>query len=274
MGILDLTRYYKDITNFLIEKENKEKLGDDLQALKKIAIKWDTQEPFDVGESGTIYRFVKFYTWKMNSSRPIHLAGTLIERSKKMFKDSSAIFYSPEELLKLDNSTSQWATMAYLLGDKRKVENPPFKLKNTYEAVEHWELKRKNGQMWDERVDQTILNQAKEFLKFLDRGKMNFLPEQAEDYCFARAFNIIDGETGQRKFPSLIGHETNRIVEMERTIMEAEKNLAITTPDHRAVQAIVMKQIAMNKPYSIVNRNCVNKTWPKFWDFIENIKSI
>ena len=64
MGILDLTinpeKYSKDIKNFL---DSQTDLGGDLKALKMVAEKWDTDEHLDVGESGTIYRFVKFYNW-------------------------------------------------------------------------------------------------------------------------------------------------------------------------------------------------------------------
>ena len=130
MGILDLINSKKDISRFLDSEQN---LGGDLKALKRVIDLWETDKPLEVGESGTIYRFARFYTWKNKIYREIKISDTLINRVKRgAICDSQEIVnWTPEELLKLDNQTSQWATMNYLLGDRRKVENPPFKLKVT-----------------------------------------------------------------------------------------------------------------------------------------------
>ena len=265
MGVLDLINGYSDINRFL---ENQDDLGEDLQALKRVADKWNSGE-IDVGESGTIYRFVRFYFWKNNIQREIKTSGTLIERSKKMCTDPEIINWSPEKLLELDNKTSQWATMAYLLGDRIKIENPPFKLQVTYDAVEHWEKQRKEGKIWEARQDKTILNQAFAFISFLQKQDTIFAPEQPEDYCFARAFGLTDELDGKARFPSLIGHETNRIEEMKNAIAQADNDEPVTSKDHRVIQAIVMRRAVMGKPIKILHQDFVHKTWPRFWDFIK-----
>jgi hypothetical protein len=172
-----------------------------------------------------------------------------------------------KEILKLDNGTSQWASASVLLGSKEKIENSPNKLRLTYEAVKHWN----HNETWKPRYDPTIERQAQAFLNLLKTKSLNFTPKHSEDYCFARAFDLITPDIGKKKFPSIIGHETNRITEMEKAISQAESNQAIDSKDHRVVQAIVMRQISKSKPYDIVNKNCVNKTWPQFWDFISSI---
>jgi len=277
MGILDLINSKKDISRFLDQQKS---LGGDLKALKRVVDLWETDKPLEVGESGTMYRFARFYMWKNSIKRPIITEWTLVERSRNMCQNPEIVNWSPEELLKLDNQTSQWATMAYLLGDRRKVENPPYKLKVTYDAVEHWEQQRKEGKSWEARADPTILAQTSAFLRKLSGKELNFNPEQAEDYCFARAFGIIDAKNGEKMFPSLIGHETNRIKEMEKSIDSYKKGSIIQSNDHRVVQALAM--LIQTKVHSSQNEvqpgfsnpNCVNKTWPKFWDFLADSENI
>jgi len=267
MGILDLINSKKDISIFLKKQES---LGGDIKALKRVVDLWGTDKLLDVGESGTIYRFVRFYTWKNKINREIKISDTLIDRVTRgaICNNPEIVNCSPEELLKLDHQTSQWATMAYLLGDRRKVENPPFKLKVTYDAVEHWEQQRKQGESWAARVDPTILNQALAFVNYLRTGKVRFSPEQAEDYCFARTFNILTQKQGRKLYPSLEGHETPRFDEIEKSLIETESG-KVKSGDHRVVQAIAMKYFPDGFGRSnFANPDCVNKTWPRFWDFL------
>ena len=275
MGILDLINSKKDILRFLESQQN---LGGDLKALQRIIVSWnDSSQPLDVGESGTIYRFVRFYTWKHKINREIKISDTLAKRVKRgaICNNPEIVNWQIEELLKLDNQTSQWATMAYLLGDRRKVKNPPFKLQVTYDAVEHWEQQRKKVKSWEARVDPTILNQALAFIDYLRTGKIKFSPEQAEDYCFARAFDVMTQEQGMKLYPSLEGHETPRFDEMEKSLIEAKSGKVISSEDHRVVQAIAMKYFSEGfGRINFAKPDCVNKTWPKFWDFLADAGNI
>lgn len=177
-----------------------------------------------------------------------------------MCNDPNIVNYSLEELLKLDNGTSQWASAAILLGNKERIEDPPFKLQLTYDAVEHWENKRLNDECWEPKYDETILRQAKAYL-----GLERFIAQQAEDYCFARAFGLISPEEGEKRWPSLKSHESNRIEEMEKALQQT----GITSKDHRVVQAITMLK---GDKVKIKYPNSVNKSWPQFWEFLEDKK--
>ncbi len=193
--------------------------------------------------------------------------GTLSKRS--IADNPSIIDLSQKELLKLDNSTSQWATALVLLGDMERIKNPPYKLKLTYEGVEHWNSQRKKKKSWKPKLDQTILNQAKTFLDLLNGKKSSFKPEQAEDYCFARVFGYITKNEGEKRWSSLKGHESNRITEMEEIIKSAVKGHEIFSKDHRAIQAIVMWGIVNKKRVIIKYPKAVNKSWSQFWGFIK-----
>lgn len=269
MGILDLINGYDTIINFL---EKQEQLSDDLLALKRVLKNWNSNEALDVGESGTLYRFLKFASWKLSKSKKFIVHGTLKQR--KIGDNPEIINWPLKKLLELDNKSSQWASASVLLGNKEKIENPPLKLQLTYKALEHWNQQRKNNQLWVPRYDKTIEKQALAFLDLLKTGKTNFQPEHSEDYCFARAFNLTTKQEAEKKFPSLIGHETNRIEEMENAIKKADDKGIVDSKDHRVVQAIAMRQKFLGKPVVIENKNAVNKTWPQFWGFLNDSEKL
>ena len=261
MGILDVLNGYNDIGKFL---DTQEDLGEDLMALKRVSEKWDTQESLDVGESATLYRFVRYALWKKGEERGIIKKGTL--RNRKINDNATIIKWPLQKLLELDNGTSQWASAAVLMGNKERIENAPFKLQVTYDAKEHWKWQRKRKEVWHPKYDETIEKQAMAYIGLLRTGKLIFHPLQPEDYCFARAFNLVTAEEGEKRWPSLKGHETNRIDEMEKAIKLAEEGV-VESKDHRIVQALVMKH--RNK-LRVLHKDAVNKSWPKFWGLIEN----
>lgn len=260
MGVLDLINGYKDITNFL---EKQEKLCDDLIALKKVATNWNTKEPLEVGESGTLYRFLKFALWKKGKQRRFVLNGSL--KNRKICDNPTIINWSLEQLLTLDNKTSQWASASVLMGNREEIENPPYKLRLTYEAVEHWSDRRNSGLCWSARYDKTIERQALAYLNLLKVGKIDFNPQHSEDYCFARTFDLITPKEAEKKWPSLRGHESDRIEEMEKSIKQAGDKEIINSKDHRVVISISLAK-NLNKK-DILYPSCINKSWPQFWDF-------
>ena len=267
MGILDILNGYNDIVDRLNSHSD---LGGDMNALKAVAEQWNGNAPLNVGESATLYRMVRFALWKMGSQREIIREGTL--KNRNICDNPDIVNWSLQDLLKLDNGTSQWASAAVLMGNKEKTNTIPYKLNTTYQALEHWNEQRKRKLCWAEKHDDTILNQAIAYLDYRKEEKIDFIPSQAEDYCFARAFGLITKEEGEKRWSSLKGHETNRIDEMERAIKIAKKGI-IDSKDHRVVQALVMKY---NGKIQVVNKSVVNKSWPKFWEFMSysNLKEV
>jgi len=263
MGVLDLINEYSDCIEYL--KQHSEDLGTDLRSLYHASIQWNSGASIDVGESGTLYRFLKFASWKLENNKKFLLQGTLNTRT---ICDNSKIINLPlEQLLTLDNSTSQWASASVIMGNLEPVDNPPYKLQVTYDAVKHWKEVRKKGNVWIPKYDKTILAQSFAYLQWLKTGKMNFIPKHSEDYCFARAFNIMTEEEGKNLWPSLRGHESDRIVEMEKILKQKEVN----SKDHRVIQAIVMLR---GNNVKIKYPNSVNKSWPQFWKFLKYSQKI
>lgn len=267
MGILDLINDKSDIRTFLDKQED---LGEDLLALKRIVYNWENDERLDVGESGTLYRLLRFVLWKKGIDRPIIKRGTLLGR--QICNNPEIINWPISKLLTLDNNTSQWASAAVLMGNQDKIEKIPHHLNVTYEAVKHWNQQRQRNQCWFPIFDNTIKKQAEAFTMFLRTGYLEFTPKQPEDYCFARAFGLITKGEGEKRWPSLRGHESDRIKEMEIALEQAKNKLPIEVNDHRVIQAVVMLQLANSKDFEIVNKDCVKKSWPKFWEMVQECK--
>lgn len=264
MGVLDIVNDYSDISRFLAKQKD---LGDDLKALKDVFKAWKTKQPVIVGESGTLYRFLKFTSWKLNLDKKFVISGTL--KKRKLVDDPNIINWPQKELLELDNNTSQWASAKVLLGDTKKLSNPPYKLQVTYDAVRHWKSQRKKHLIWLPRYDKTILAQAEAYLDMQKGKKVVFKPEQAEDFCFAYVFGFMSTEKGEKRWPSLRNHESDRIEEVKEVLALAKKNKPIKSKDHRVVQAIAMWAKLNNKKIKIIYSKAVNKSWPQFWNFLK-----
>ncbi len=260
MGVLDLLNGYEDTVQFLSKQKQ---LSTDLKALQQAILDWSSGI-IHVGESGTLYRFLKFASWKLKLNKKFILSGTLEKR--KICDDPKIINYSLQELLELDNRTSQWASAAVLLGSRERVAHPPYKLKLTYEAVSHWKERRSRELCWEPRFDETILRQAEAFVDLLKTGKTSFVPKQPEDYCFACAFGLVKGDA----WPSLRSHETNRIEEMKKMLRKADKGTEIDSVDHRVVQAVAMRQKLKGMSIKVKYPEAVNKSWPQFWKFLSD----
>lgn len=267
MGVLDIISDKKDTINFLSKQPS---LSDDLHSLLTASMEWIRgDKKIHVGESGTLYRFLKFLSWKKELHKEFVKKGTLTDR--KITDNPKIVRFHLEELLNLDHQTSQWASAAVLLGNEEYISNPPYKLQLTYEAVKHWNLQRAQGKTWIPRYDETILRQARSFLELLNTGTIEFTPLQAEDYCFARIFGLMTPEEAEKRWASLQGHESNRIKSMEITIEQIRKEEVVDSKDHRIVQAAAMYCKYKNANPKIQYPEVVEKSWPQFWYFLNNI---
>ena len=288
MALLDMINGSNHAIRFL--EEHYSELGDDLKATHRayVELKQGRRE-IHVGESGTLYRFLKFFSYKHGLGLELIPEGNLVERVKKFCDDPDMVNWSLEELLHTKDITTQWASAAILCGNDEKIENPSPKLRSSYDAKEHWYKRKKQGKYWEPQDDLTILAQAMGYLSLLKGEGTKYISRHAEDYCFARAFGFITKEEGQRKYPSLRGHESDRIVEMEKQLNNLSNKILIDTNDHRVVHAIAMFYIVKRKSQikkamesgmtskevirvvqsKFANPYCVSKSWPQFWKFME-----
>lgn len=264
LGVLDIL-HGRDSSVKLLQQQIP--LSRDLQALVQATDDWNSKRPVHVGESATLYRFLQFASWLYGLNKEFVKIETLNDR--KICSNPKIVHYSLEKLLKLDHGTSQWASAAVICGSKERVRNPPFKLKLTYEAVDYWFKQIQKEKPFEPRYDETILKQAEAFVELIKNKSPKFIPEQAEDYCFARAFGYITKREGQKRWKSLKGHESNRIKEMEEALNRAEHSEEIISRDHRVVQAIAMLLACKGKKPHIEYPLCTYKSWPQFLKFLD-----
>jgi len=301
-GFLDIRFGYDDIIKYLDKEKN---LGGDAKALQRIAKVWGTDESHDVGESGSIYRIDTFNKWLNNEDYEIIVRKTLIKRSKtKMCTNPEIVNWPLEKLLTLDGNpkvkstpeapypgTSQWGTAFLLSGNEeqlrspRMIANPPFYLEITYDALEHWTTRRDAGQTWDPILDITLRAQAEGFVELYTAKQQSTekrwkpTEKQKRDcdlYCFYRGFDYMTTEQGMRKWPHIVGHETDRFEEMDDQLPKYRKGELIDSEDHRVVQTLAMKMMIDKLGISVdevrsyfAKPDAVDKTWPLFWDFLE-----
>lgn len=261
MGMLDLQSGSDQCLMYL--REHKAELGDDLLALLSILENWPSGGPLDVGESGTLFRFVQFYCWLTDDTRQIIKRGTLQKR--ELSSNPNTIKMNLTELLALDGGTSQWASAAALFGTMTlsEIDDTPYKLQTTLDAMNHWHDALTTGKPWLPRIDETIKQQAEAFLRWRKSGTIQFNPEQAEDFPFSCAFGLMTPEEGEVRWPQLRNHETDRIAEMRKLLNSKE----IDSADHRVVQALAMR--FPERTVTERSKKAVGKTWPLFWKFLE-----
>ena len=287
MALLDFINGSSHTIRFLTE--HYDELGDDLKAAHMAYVELNQgKKEIHTGESGTLYRFLKFFSYKQGLGLELVPEGTLVDRVKGFCNDPDMVNWSLEELLNTKDRTTQWASAAILCGETRRIETDEPKIRASYDAVDHWYSRRKQGKYWKEQHDLTILAQAMGYLSLLKEEGTKYISRHAEDYCFARAFGFITKEEGETRYPSLRGHESDRIVEMEKQISNLKNRRIIDSDDHRVVQAISMYYIVNNKAKikdaisrgmtgeevvrriqgKFSNPYCVSKSWPQFWKFL------
>lgn len=248
-----------------------DEIGEDLEALARVSRQWINHEPLEVGESGTIFRIFQFAAWVEQAEKPnapireFIKSGSLIGRD--ITNNPDIINWGIEELLELDEETTQWATAAILQGQfKRPSGWIEPKLQDSFDARTHWIASRFLGKPWQPRSDMTIERQASSYINALASAEVDFIPLHAEDYCFARAYGKMNKEEALLRWPRLTHHESNRIESMEVAIEQAVNGKIIDVNDHRVVQAIAMRFGLGRDRFKYPD--CVAKSWPRFWDFV------
>lgn len=276
LGLLDALAGNSRMIDFLETAAEERNIGEDLEALVRVSKQWQTGEPLEVGESGTIYRFFQFAAWLEQDQSPeaperaFIKSGSLAERT--IADNPDIIHWTIPELLTLDGETTQWASVAALLRNEPGIytysDEPKYQL--SLEAKRHWYLARINGEPWEARADETIERQASAYYQALKHAVCDFTPLQAEDYCFARAYGRMTAKEAEARWPKLHHHESDRIVAMERAMEQAAKQRSkelIDVNDHRVVQAIAMRFGLPKERFKYPD--CVAKSWPSFWEFRE-----
>jgi hypothetical protein len=270
LGFLDIIN---NTRLFISQIEDRKDIGDDIRVMTQVSKDWKTKDEINVGEAGFLFRLLQFASWKFGLGKRFIKEKTL--ESRKICDNPEIINWPIGELLKLDDNTTQWASASILTSPTPEVGEIPdnYFLNLSREALAHYEKVCKEGGVCEVRHDDTILKQANAFIDFLKNGKMDFSPVQPDDYCFARAFGLISYEEGEKMWPELKSHESNRLEEMEKQLVNLEIDKDIDSHDHRVVQAIAMLAFSQKKKAEFAHPECVSKSWPQFWRIMESLQS-
>lgn len=272
---LDYKHGFSDSRQILAQHTDIGALPDDtrtfLQALEDYAL----DRPVRVGEGGANYRTMLYLSQLDGITPDFVKEGSLKERS--IYEGDDLTTRSNEDLLELDAGTTQYLIARLIWDDLIMV--PPhliareYKLQVAQAAQHHWYNQREQEKAWAPPVDATIQRQAELYLRATTLGfkDATFYMEQAEDYCFARAFGYVEPEEAEELWPKLRYHESYRIATMEEAIDQATSGRIITANDHRVVQAIAMRFGLGEARFA--QPACVTKSWPRFWEFIQMVRS-
>lgn len=235
-------------------------LGDDLRSLLRSLKQYLAGEDLDVGESGTLLRFWRYFLLVQGDPRMMHVRGTL--RRRPVYSNPDVIDMGGDELLLLDGGTSQWASIAALMGRIQKPQRVPGHLQLTYDAIQLWNEAQIDGVMWPARKDHIISEMVEAWLNWRHTGDMRLVVDNAEKALFAERFGLITAREAEWRFPQLVGHESDRIKAMRR--YRRWWWIIVGSRDHRVVQALAMS----GKRCIYLHRRCVSKSWPQFWPFM------
>ncbi len=266
LGFLDILNNTK---LFIPLIENRQDIGDDLKAMSRISHEWKDRKDINVGEGGALFRYLQFASWKYGLDKIFIKEKTL--KNRQMCDNPKIVNWPINKLLELDNNTPQWASASILTGCTEKIPDDYF-LNMSREALIHYNKAKNDNKSCEVKLDDTILRQAVAFVGLLKNGKIDYKPIQQDEYCFARAFGLIDRIEGEKRWPELRGHESNRLEEMEVMISKLNRNEEIDSKDHRVVQAMAMLAFSKHLDAKFAHPECVSKSWPQFWSFMDWVR--
>jgi len=102
VGVLDIINGYTDIEKFI---DSQEDTNDDILAIKNASIAWRNNQPINVGESATLYRLLKFASWKFELNKIFIKEGSL--RHRQITDNPNIVNFNQTKLLKLDNKLAR-----------------------------------------------------------------------------------------------------------------------------------------------------------------------
>lgn len=267
-GMLDLVHGRAQDTIDLVNSYPREKIGDDIYYLGVSLQDLLDGRPLHINESAKLKRSYKMYGWKTGAKIEFIEEGSL--KNRKICDNPEIANWSQRELLNIPrDETTQFASMAVIMGDRERLLDAPYKLKVAYDAVDHWEKRRAMNLMWVPMYDQTILSELVSNIEKLKYGKTNFRYVHSENYMRARCLGIMGPKDAEKK---LQNQESPRIDETEKMIEEVYSGKEITSKDHRVVFNGVFLQLENGMEVKVRYKSAVNKTFPQFWKYVSYAK--
>lgn len=228
-------------------------LSDDVEACKRVLEDWETSEWVDVGESRTALVFLKEFASRQNITKYWTTRGTLRGR-------------------KIEN-TSQILSAKLLSGEKiPETKDESYHVKLTRNIITLWNMGERERLF--NKIDDTLWEQCLTMeCMWLKGMESKFCLRSAEDVCLGYFLGKITLEEIIEKYPSTIHHESNRPLELLKTLIQLKTQKMISSKDHRVVMAGTFYALIHNiEKLYIMFPKCVNKSFPLWWDYLSLLK--
>ena len=125
------------------------------------------------------------------------------------------------------------------------------------------------------KEDETISRHFNYYIAKLCGKDVKLEIKSAEDIPLAYMMNEIELSEAEKRFPSLRNHETDRIRELEYQKRRLYIKPSIYSTDHRVVMACAMANNLQEGDFKKIGYDySVNKSFPKFWEMLEEINKI
>jgi hypothetical protein len=175
----------------------------------------------------------------------------------------------------IDENSSQLKTAELLVTqDLKKIKKEftkdtiPYHLNIATEAVFNF---NENEQFNIYREDRTIAKQFEYFINKLQNKDVKLRIDSAEDIPLAYMFDEISLNKIKTKYPQMINHESDRISSLTEITTDTDE---VDSNDHRIVMACAMASIVESNKYKFTyynHKDAVDKSFPKFWEYYDNI---
>lgn len=250
----------KDYTYLNFLENYEDGLPNDINVCRMVMRDWDNSDFINVGESRTALIFLQEYAKRNGIKKHWNIEGTLWNR-------------------KLEN-TSQTISARILCGDEVILNDEPYHVKLTRSIMSQWEKGNRESlfTMEDETLWEQCLTMECVALKGL---QSHFKIKSAEDVCLAYFLTQCDKMPDDRKvtledivdkFPTTLNHESNRPLELLKTLIEIKNNQEVMSNDHRVVMAASFYAMIKNIKIEFRNPTCVSKSFPKWWKYLELLR--
>ncbi len=268
-----------------LEAGNYNILGDDIKAAVEVGhqLSDETRPSINPGDSRTLRIEAEFLDMLQYSEdpklRPRKFVLSPMQKRRYTPVPKDLPRWALEDMLFLEDGTTQWASAAILLQDRfdeaRELipdirPNKRLMLEKSKSARARILGARALGKavLLDERdYDMTFLRQDQAFYTSVVTGEaIRFEPLHSEDVYDAIFTGTITPKQAVKLFPQITRHEVNRYEEAIR-LLNGDRKRPLNTEDHRAAMAAI-KYLGYTK-WTKTTVKAINKTRPQFFEMRE-----
>lgn len=254
--------------------------GEDIAAAINVSRQLKTGGILDPGDSRTLLIMLRMLLWSTKTTRKVCLSPMQVARQVE--DDPEIATWTLEKMLTLSNGTTQFASAAILLQNRKPDEiealirllppekRPMIQLTKTIKTAWLKNHTQNNPFSLEQLEPEAVLQrQARHYYSEQMSGtKIPYHATHSEEAIYAVLHGDMLLEEAAARFPMLRSHETDRIAEIEKVLCGD----VVDSIDHRIVQAALLTNTVAH--WTSRSEKAVRKTWPDFFEFLQAVKDI